>query len=58
MCACVSRDAVMCWALRYNEIPTLVHETGGPCPCSCHDDFDEDMHDELDDLDPGPELAG
>ena len=45
-CACMSDDRYDCWALRYFGYAIgdtqRVEDDGGPCECSCHDDYDED----------------
>lgn len=45
ICACRSADAHNCWSLRYHGHTGVseltVHNEGGPCECSCHD---EDSH--------------
>lgn len=48
MCACEDDDAYCCWASRYNlGMPTIqeVRDDGGPCECSCHNEYDDDADD-------------
>ena len=46
-CACPSKDAHNCWALRYHGHTGVseltVNNEGGPCECSCHEtDLEEE----------------
>ena len=41
-CACVSYDADVCFAKRYEIDVGDVIEAGGPCECACHDQDDYD----------------
>lgn len=45
-CICKSEDRYDCWALRYHHhtaVPAMtIDEEGGPCECSCHDEYDLD----------------
>lgn len=47
-CACWSKDAHNCWALRYHGHTGVseltIHNEGGPCECACHevDEYEDD----------------
>ena len=45
-CACKSDDRYECWSVRYGTGMRFTCEQidldGGPCECSCHDEYDLD----------------
>jgi hypothetical protein len=49
-CACMNPDAYDCWCLSHFQPPetpaTEIDAASGPCPCSCHDDSDDDIPEE------------
>ena len=49
-CACHASDPYECWGMRY-EIRSHrkfeIEEDGGPCQCPCHDEWWEEMEDEM-----------